>query len=392
MTANPKTKKVGKRIVVVMLICLFASGCKTGNPTNTSGAASAEPLYVVLDGPWVLAADPLDADKLVAISPKLGSHIEPYVEDGEGIRRLPLGVYEISISTGRKKAASVVSAANPPVLYSKVKRSSGSDIQAILGQKNLRYAVRLPLPDAYGSYQKRDSRIGQEWPVDKNGKYDEGHYTTAISFRYDDADLARLDLSGTPDQVSNVFQPGTLSVHTPSTLRLIVEAHDEDTGDPCSTQSKQAFVGVNGLFHLELYVDFPKYPKPCRDRDPQNPRAKPPINLMQALDTMESQIRASASRQITNDEAKFANEALELARIYLESSSTGLAAARGEMSVEAFKVLEGFFAKTLDRKSTREEREGALKGLVEVREGVRSRGPGGKDCKTAIFDVSGLIH
>lgn len=390
MIAMSKTHEVGKYVCLLLFI-LWANGCQLANPqTSSSVGAPATPFFVVLDGPWVLAADPSDATKLVAISPQVVSHAEPYVEDAGGAHRLPTGVYEISISN--KKSASPAPTANSPVLYP-VNAISANTISVILASKGTRYAIKLPLPDAYGSSQKRDSRIGVKWPVENTSTYKEDRYTTAISLRYDQADLTKLALAGTPDDLANAFQPGAISVQTPATLRVVVEAHYEDTGDPCSMQSKQAFVAVNSLFNLGLYVDFPQYPKPCQDRDPQNPRGKPPIDLVKALDKMKSQIQDSGTRPITQEEVKAAKEVLELVRVALQGTpSETMAASAGKISIEVVNRLESLFSKAVDKGSTAEQRTAALKALAEVRTALKLLGPGGKDCKTAVFDVSRLVQ
>ena len=220
-------------------------------------AATAKDLYVVFDGPWAIAADPKDANKIVLLAPKTKHHHDLYVT-ASNHSALASGIYDLSIPSSTGPGAGTY---DPAILRAKI---DPQNVQHALDSKSSRYAIRLPKPEAYLPALRHRSRVGSTYPPDASGEME---YATAVSLRYSVTSLSGLSLSGTPD--TGTFSPLLLQVDTPA-IRLVLEPTEDD--DVCNIHSRQAFHDLVQLVGLTLYVDYADNPGDCHGKDPQVPR------------------------------------------------------------------------------------------------------------------------
>ncbi len=220
----------------------------------TATAAPTKEVYVIFEGPWAIAGDPKDANNILLLAPKTKHHRDLYVT-ASNHSTLASGTYDLSFPGHVGPGAG---AFDPAILRAKI---DPKDAQHVLDSKAVRYAIRLPRPDAYLPSHRHRARAGSTYPPDVST---EKEYATAVSLRYSVSSLSGFSLSGTPD--TGTFNPLLLQVDTPA-IRFVIEPTEGDDG--CNTHSRQAFHDLVQLVGLTLYVDYPENPSTCHDKDPQ---------------------------------------------------------------------------------------------------------------------------
>src|ERR1700674_151586 len=155
-------------------------------------AAPTKEVYVVFEGPWAFAADPKDANSVIALAPKTKSHRDLIVQTWD--KTLASGIYDLSLPARSGPAAGTV---DPNILQAKIDPQS---VQHVLDRKSERYAIRLPRPEAYGART---------------------HYRVPA--------LTGCARAGSPD--GGPFNPWLLRVDPQTKNFLIEPAHDPDPAD-----------------------------------------------------------------------------------------------------------------------------------------------------------------
>src|SRR5208282_5305447 len=233
----------------------------TRHETKTTALASEETVhdvYVVFEGPWAFAPDPMDANSVIALAPKTKSHRDLTVQTWD--KKLASGIYELALPARSGPASGTI---DPNILQARIDPLS---VQHALDSKWERYAIRLPKPDAYVPATHYRSRAGSAYPADAATEKD---YVTSVSLRYSVTMLNGFSLAGSPD--SGVFNPLLLRVETPTINFVIEPAHDRDPNDQCHLHAREAFRDLTKLVNVNLFLDFPNDPSACQARDPQNP-------------------------------------------------------------------------------------------------------------------------
>ena len=256
-------------LAIALLATLMLIACQQTQQASVPATAEPKPavgkdVYVVFDGPWAFAADPKDANSVIALAPKTKSHRDLFAQTWE--KTLAPGVYELSIPTRTGTAGGTI---DPNILVTKIDPQS---VQHALDSKSERYAIRLPKPDEYLEATHYRSRADTKYPPDASKEKD---YVTSISLRYNVTTLTGFSLAGTPD--SGSFNPLLLSVVTPVIHFGVEPLHAPAPADKCHTHARQAFRDLTKLINVSLYVDFPNDPDGCRGKDPQNVHAKAEI-------------------------------------------------------------------------------------------------------------------
>jgi hypothetical protein len=256
------------RILVTLasavLATLFLVACnQSQSPTAPAAlelkaaSATTKDVYVVFEGPWVIAPDPKDANSVLLLAPKTKTHRDLYVT-ASNHSTLAAGTYDLSFPGHVTPGAGVY---DPTFLRAKL---DPQNVQKALDSKSVRYAIRLPKPDAYLPAHRHRSRASSTYPPEMST---EKEYATAASLRYSVTSLEGFSLSGTPD--IGIFNLLALQVDTPH-IRFVIDPNEDD--DVCNTHSRQAFHDVMQLVGLNLYVDFADNPSDCHNKDPQAPR------------------------------------------------------------------------------------------------------------------------
>jgi hypothetical protein len=227
---------------------------------------------VVFEGPWVIAPDPKDANSVLLLAPKTKSHRDLYVT-ASNHSTLPAGIYDLSFPGHVGAGAGTY---DPTFLRAKI---DPHNVQHALDSKSVRYAIRLPKPEAYLPAHRHRSRAGSTYPPDASTDME---YATAASLRYSVSSLSGFSVSGTSD--TGTLSPLPLQVDTP-VIRFAIEPTEDD--DVCNTHSRQAFHDVMQLVGLTLYVDFADNPGDCHNKDPQVPRGgKAHANMASPMERM----------------------------------------------------------------------------------------------------------
>lgn len=249
-----------------LVAMLFLVACNQSQPTTAQAAPQAKAttsaastaastnVYVVFEGPWVIAPDPKDANSVLLLAPKTKSHRDLYVT-ASNHSTLAAGTYDLSLPGRTGTGAGTY---DPTFLRAKL---DPKNVQHALDSKSVRYAIRLPKPDAYLPAHRHRSRADSKYPPDASTDME---YATAASLRYSVSSLSGFSLSGAPD--TGTFNPLALQVDTP-VVRFVIDPTEGD--DVCNTHSRQAFHDTVQLVGLTLYVDFAENPSECHDKDPQ---------------------------------------------------------------------------------------------------------------------------
>jgi hypothetical protein len=243
---------------IVMVAC---NQTKETTPATQPAASTPQPtqqVFVVFEGPWAFAPDPKDANSVIAMAPKTARHRPLFVQDSP----LASGVYDLSLPARSGSAAGTL---DPNILQVKIDPAT---VQRVLDTKLVRYAVRLPKPDAYVPAAHALSRVGSAYPPDPSS---EKNWVTSTSLRYTVATLNGFSVAGSPD--TGTFNPLLLQVETPVINFVIAPVHDGDTGDKCRAHSRGSFGDLTKLLNVKLFVDFPEYGNDCHAQDPQNLRS-----------------------------------------------------------------------------------------------------------------------
>jgi hypothetical protein len=246
-------------LATFFLIACQQSQQQPAPAATQSTAAATKDVYVVFEGPWAFAADPKDANSVIALAPKTKSHRDLIVQTWD--KALGSGIYDLSLPTRTGPAAGTV---DPNILQAKIDPQS---VQHVLDSKSERYAIRLPKPEAYVAGTHYRGRAGATYPPDASTEKD---YVTSVSLRYSVTTLTGFSLAGSPD--SGTFNPLLLRVETPTINFLIEPAHDPDPADKCHTHEREAFRDLTKLVTVKLFLDYPNDPNECHSKDPQNAR------------------------------------------------------------------------------------------------------------------------
>jgi len=236
-----------------------AAPAASESKSATAPRATTKDVYVIFEGPWAIAPDPKDAGSILMLAPKTKHHRDLYVT-ASNHSKLAAGVYDLSFPGHVGPGAGTY---DPAILRAKI---DPQNAQRALDSKAVRYAIRLPQPEAYLPSHRHRSRAGSTYPPDPSTEME---YATAFSLRYSVDSLSGFSLSGTPDTGS--FNPLLLQVDTPA-IRFVVEPTEDD--DACNTHSRQAFHDLVQLVGVTMYVDFGENPSSCHDKDPQLPHGK----------------------------------------------------------------------------------------------------------------------
>ena len=246
--------------VLTMPACLPANKeTKEVTPAAQTATPTTHEVYVIFEGPWAFAPDPKDANSVIAMAPKTKNHRDLFVQSSD--KALAPGVYDLSVPARTAPAAGIV---HPNILRAKI---DAQNVQHVLDDKLVRYAIRLPKPEAYvpGLYFR--SRAGSTYPPDASTEKD---YATSLSLKYTVSTLNGFSLAGSPD--SGVFNPLLLQVDTPAIEFAIDATWDTDpVTNACHVHERETFHELTKLLNLSLFLDFPSDLSTCRDKDPQNP-------------------------------------------------------------------------------------------------------------------------
>jgi hypothetical protein len=247
--------------VLTMPACLQANKeTKEVTPAAQTATPTTHEVYVIFEGPWAFAPDPKDANSVIAMAPKTKNHRDLFVQSSD--KALAPGVYDLSVPARTAPAAGTV---HPNILRAKI---DAQNVQHVLDDKLVRYAIRLPKPEAYvpGLYFR--SRAGSTYPPDAST---EKNYVTSVSLKYTVSTLNGFSVAGSPD--SGTFNPLLLQVDTPNIEFAIDPTWDANpANNVCHVHERETFHSLTKLLNLTLYLDFPSDAGTCHDKDPQNPR------------------------------------------------------------------------------------------------------------------------
>src|SRR5208282_3804226 len=244
---------------IIMVACNQAKETTPATPPATAAAQPTQQVFVTFDGPWAFAPDPKDPNSVIAIAPKTTRHRDLFVQTWANT--LGSGIYDLSVPA---RIGSATGTIDPSILQVKI---DAATVQHVLDTKLVRYAVRLPKPEAYVGASHYRSRAGSAYPPDPSTEKD---WVTSTSLRYTVTTLNGFSLAGSPD--TGAFNPLLLQVETPVINFVISPAHDGDAGDKCHSHSRASFADLTKLLNLTLFVDFPNDPGNCHAKDPQNSR------------------------------------------------------------------------------------------------------------------------
>jgi len=284
----------GAVMAMLLLVACNQSQTPAAAPatTESKAAAKAAPtkeVYVIFEGPWAFAPDPKDANSVLLMAPKTKHHRDLYVTSSNH-SALAAGVYDLSLPGLVGPGAETY---DPSILRATI---APQNVQRVLDTKGVRYAIRVPKPEAFLPAHRHRNRAGARYPPDAST---EKEYATAVSLRYNVSSLGGFSLSGTPD--SGTFSPLTLQVDVPA-IRFVVEPTEDD--DICNTHSRQAFHDLVQLVGVTLYIDFAENPNDCHDKDPQVPRGnKAHARLAPLIERMVALLTANLSGNPANTQA-----------------------------------------------------------------------------------------
>ena len=253
----------GKLIVLAGIATILLVACdqpksppKGGPPAQTSGAHK---VFIQFEGPWAFAADPQDPNNVIAIAPKAVGHHDLYVKASNDMTLMP-GIYNMTLPT----QTSTTGPTDPAFVHTNIPTAN---LQQALAATGLRYAVRIPKPEAYLVASRAQSRVGTTFPPPASG---EGDHATATALRYSVSSLSGISVGGITD--TGAFNPLLLQVDTPFIRFVIEPAQMDDPADKCETHSRESFRDLVKLLGLTLYVDFPDYTPECENIDVQRAR------------------------------------------------------------------------------------------------------------------------
>src|SRR5271170_3096149 len=194
-----------------------AGGAPESKPAATSAAAApaTKDVYVTFEGPWAMSTDPKDPNSILLMAPKTKHHRDLYVV-ASNRKDLASGTYTLSLPAGTSPGRGVY---DPAYFHAKI---DPQNVQRVLDSKSIRYAIRLPKPDAYVPAFRYRARVGSTYPPDAST---ENEYATAASLLYHVSSLNGFSLSGSPDTGS--FDPLLLKVDTPM-IRFSVDPIGDD--------------------------------------------------------------------------------------------------------------------------------------------------------------------
>ena len=241
------------------------SGSNSSNsPRKLSGDTAPTTVFIQFEGPWAFVPDPQDPNGVLALAPKTQGHLDLYVK-ASNAQTLASGMYALSLPATTAGAGTL----DPGIVQAQI---TPAGLQHTLDARGLRYAVRLPKPDAYIAAGRAESRVGDTYPPPASTQ---GNHITAVSLRYTVSSLTGFSISGTPD--TGTFNPVPLNVETPLVRVVIEPAQLDDPLDQCETHSRESFRDLVKLLGITQFVDFPNYTSACQQVDPQraaNPRPR----------------------------------------------------------------------------------------------------------------------
>jgi hypothetical protein len=284
--------KSGSTLVyaVVLVLLGFLAGCPGSKSPSPTAKPSAVPVYVILEGPWVVAPDPDVSGGYLAIAPFMKDHDALYVKSHDSFTLSP-GEYTLTvpnIQTSLTKSYRPHTATISTATLQRVQHQGGW----------VRYAIHLPPPNAITEESAEDSRIRTQppvWPV--LSPYVQGPFTVEPAFQYavtggSGISLGFLNGAGPdpnppspPLDTTPVQFPSPITLGNPGLIRIGSEPSAEDLS-ACDVQSKETFMTLAKLFQLNEAIDYPAYSASCQVCDPQGTGIKP-CPFIQDLNALE---------------------------------------------------------------------------------------------------------
>ena len=145
-----KSSHCFRSMLIVLVAALFFLVVLTVAHRDIKAATPAnehnpQKVFLVFDGPWAFAPDPEDVNKVIALAPKADHHRELFVQSYN--TTLTPGIYDLSFPTfAKSRGANSVSEIDPDIVQAKI---GAQNVQRALDSKFVRYAIRLPKPEAY---------------------------------------------------------------------------------------------------------------------------------------------------------------------------------------------------------------------------------------------------
>lgn len=142
---------------------LVAAGCVVISlaawmTTQSARTAAHQKVLITFEGPWAFATDPEDAKSIFAFAPKTAAHGDLVVMTERVSKTIPAGIYEVQLHAVPVSRSST--AVDPSILQARIDRQG---VQHAL-QERLRYAIRLPRPEAYVADSTGPMRAGTNYP------------------------------------------------------------------------------------------------------------------------------------------------------------------------------------------------------------------------------------
>lgn len=287
----------GKSLLLfgTFVVVLFLVACSQSKPSGSAPApvtrqlANETTVFIQFEGPWAFAPDPQDANGIIAIAPKAPGHRDLFIKASNDQILAP-GSYGLSLPVAGAGAGTL----DPGVVQAQI---TPAGLQHALDAKTMRYAIRLPKPDAYIAAGRAESRAGTSYPPPPPTQ---DNHVTAVSLRYTVGNLTGFTLSGMPD--SGTFNPLLLNVETPL-VRIVIEPDQmDDPLDQCETHSRQSFRDLVKLLGITFFVDFPRYTAACQQNDPQQGANQQPQSI---VDRVAALLRGDPSNQKINSAGVF---------------------------------------------------------------------------------------
>jgi hypothetical protein len=392
-------------LATTFLLC-SSFGCqkldKAPATPKTSVAATAIPVYVVLEGPWAIVPDPdPDATNVkgyLAIAPDMPDHGAMYVQASNGVTLSP-GQYTLHLTNVQEQAADSYTAFVPKVRAADVKSAEEN-------QCYVRYAIHFPQPNSITEETAGTSRVGTgatPWPVTTanaaataNMSNSEFKSSLAVTLQYKVSDLNSIQLvatAGGPDPVpaqncnpqptnppnptadpTAAIFPQPITLGNPGVIRVGSEPTTEDLST-CYRPSKETFQALTKLLNFSAAIDYPTYDPACHVCDPQAPSSTVTCPHLSSVAQLENVRKFVATKPNSGDILK------EITTI--EAAMSGKPVKRGgqkDLMLSVERVQE-FLVAVNGRKPQTPEQKIALQEFKPIRIGFNVPH---KDCKTPI--------
>jgi hypothetical protein len=308
----------GAMVLVGCVAAGYSQSAKSMPRSQEKSAAPTTTVYVMLEGAWILTADPSVPGGFLGIAPNMKDHIPLYVQARQGIT-LGGGEYWLAINNIPNTPSSPPTPNSYRAYAPKVASSAVPGVVADHSGK--RYVFHFPPPNAIGEETSGESRITDSLGTQTIERAMDVSLQYQISTDNTPQSLPLITAKSYADPPSTAYPappadttptlPYSIALGNPALIRIGSMPNQPDY-NPCSPQSQETFASLMSLLGTSAQIGYPPYSAGCSNcQGPNGGSAMCSANpFVDDLEVVKNFLDSSAQPNIDSAEAILSGKGL----------------------------------------------------------------------------------